>query len=215
MSLIYHWLFIAVWMAFAAYWLISARWVRKTKRAEPRRQTLLRVALSVAGTWLLFAPNLHLGPLNWRLLPQNHVTFFTGAGILLAGLGFAVWARIHLGQYWSGMITLKEGHRLIRTGPYAVVRHPIYTGIITGIAGTAVAVGELRGFLAVLMYTAIYYWKSRHEERLLTPEFGEEYPAYRQAVGALAPVSGPARTMFWLAAAAVAVLLAIGSCAER
>jgi protein-S-isoprenylcysteine O-methyltransferase Ste14 len=108
--------------------------------------------------------------------------------ILLAlGLGVAVWARRHLSTYWSGTITIKSEHRLIRTGPYARVRHPIYSGFIVGMVGTALALGELRGFLAVLILIIAYCRKIQIEEAWLLQRFGEEYRRYQRAVKALLP----------------------------
>jgi len=211
MSLVYHWLFPVVWGVFAIYWLGSALWAKKIKSGESRRQRIIRFILAVLAGALLFSPKSGPAPLSWRILPQGKTTFFTGAALLLAGLGFAVWARLHLGAYWSAMVAVKEGHRVIRTGPYRLVRHPIYTGLLTAFAGTAVAVGQLRAFLGAALLIAIYYRKSRNEESLLAAEFADEYPAYRSEVGALIPISGPPRTVFWSAVAAVLLILLIGS----
>ena len=123
-----------------------------------------------------------------RILPNLPVVFWGGVGLLVAGLGLAVWARLHLGRYWSGTITLKEGHRLIRSGPYAMVRHPIYTGIITAMVGTAITVGTVSGTLGVLLLLAAYLLKIRREERFLACEFGEEYARYRKDVNSLFPL---------------------------
>jgi protein-S-isoprenylcysteine O-methyltransferase Ste14 len=187
MKLFYQWFFPAVWMAFAAYWIISAGWVKKTKESEPRSARIIHLTLSTFAFVLVFAPWFRVGPLGWKLLPPGRIAFLAGAAVLVAGLGFAVWARLHLGQNWSATVTLKEGHRLIQTGPYALVRHPIYTGIIAGLAGTATASGELRGAIAVALLVIVYRFKSRREERLMVKEFGEEYVQYQKEVGALVP----------------------------
>jgi len=128
--------------------------------------------------------------LGWRILPNTKSLFFIGAAILMAGFLLAMWARFHLRRYWSASITLKEGHQLIRTGPYALVRHPIYTGVLLGALGTAIALGQVRGFMAVFLIAIAYWFKSAREEKMLLQEFGEEYTRYRQAVGALLPVAG-------------------------
>jgi protein-S-isoprenylcysteine O-methyltransferase Ste14 len=127
----------------------------------------------------------HVGWLGTRILAPYHALFFIGAGITAAGLAFAIWARVHLGEYWSGTITLKEGHRLIRSGPYALVRHPIYTGLILGMLGTAIAVDQIRGVLAFAILFASLWRKLRMEEKWMTEEFGEEYLQYRREVRAL------------------------------
>ena len=183
----YDWLFPVAWWTFVAYWMISALWVKKTKVIEP---LLPRLVHFLAGALALLILAFHESlpaPMNWKLWPQNKLTFWTGAAVTLAGLGFAVWARIHLGKFWSGAITLKEGHRLIRSGPYQIVRNPIYTGILTGVTGTAIALGKVCGLAALAILLAVYSWKIRREERLLAGEFGEEYAAYRREVPALVP----------------------------
>ena len=187
MNLIHLGLFPAAWTTFAIYWGVSAGRVKRTKESEPRGARIVHLTLSFFAFALVFSPAFRTGLLGWKLLPPGRMTFIVGAVILVAGLGFAVWARIHLGQNWSATVTLKEGHRLIRTGPYRLVRHPIYTGIITGLAGTAMALGELRGVIAVVLLTLVYLFKSRREERFMVKEFGDEYVRYRREVGALVP----------------------------
>ncbi|HEY1788085.1 MAG TPA: isoprenylcysteine carboxylmethyltransferase family protein [Verrucomicrobiae bacterium] len=188
MNLLYHWLFPCAWWSFVAYWLISAFWVRKTKFIE---SFLARMTHFWVGTLalLIFAFRGFLpAPMNWQLWPQNRLSFWTGAAVMLAGLGFAVWARIHLGRFWSGAITLKEGHRLIRSGPYQYVRNPIYTGILSGAAGTAIALGQVSGLIALVILWAVYSWKIHREQRLLAGEFGEEYAVYCRQVPSLIPL---------------------------
>jgi protein-S-isoprenylcysteine O-methyltransferase Ste14 len=111
------------------------------------------------------------------------------AGILLTyvGAGLAIWARYSLGQYWSGRITLKEGHQLIRVGPYAYIRHPIYSGLILAMAGTALVIGQWRAVVAVLLALFELSRKASKEEALLASEFGEQYGEYRRQAGFLAP----------------------------
>jgi len=98
-----------------------------------------------------------------------------------------VWARVHLGGNWSGIVTLKEDHELVRRGPYRWVRHPIYSGLLLAIAGSAVVRGEWRGFLALAIAFAALWRKLKLEERWLGETFGEQYAAYRRRVSALIP----------------------------
>ena len=107
--------------------------------------------------------------------------------MLAAGLGFAVWARRCLGRNWSGIVTVKQGHELIRSGPYALVRHPIYTGLLLAILGTASAIGEWRGLIAFVLITAGFVLKLRIEEDFISETFGEQYARYRAEVPALIP----------------------------
>src|SRR6185437_6641987 len=181
----HHWLFPVAWWSFVGYWLISALWVNKTKVMESPVSRVLHLLIGTFA-FLFFVFDDSFPPqVNRHLWPQNEFTFWLGAFVTVAGLGFAVWARAHLGRYWSGAITLKEGHRLIRTGPYQIVRNPIYTGILSGAAGTAITLGKVSGIVAVTILFAVYSWKIRREQRLLAGEFGEEYAAYCREVPAL------------------------------
>jgi protein-S-isoprenylcysteine O-methyltransferase Ste14 len=174
------------WLVFLLYWGLAALRVRPTKSSEARLSRL-RYNVWILAAALLFSIQPRWGPLSWRFLPTGLAVFFAGFGLTILGLSFAVWARYHLGSYWSGAVTIKEDHRLIRTGPYAVVRHPIYTGILLAMLGTAVSIGELRGLLAVGLAFAGFFIKSQMEERWLLQEFGTEYEQYRREVKALIP----------------------------
>jgi protein-S-isoprenylcysteine O-methyltransferase Ste14 len=136
---------------------------------------------------LLAFPSLGFGWLGREIVPWSEALYQVGAVLLFLGIGFAIWARVHLGQYWSAQVTLKPGHRLIRSGPYALARHPIYTGILLALIGTAVVVDEYRGVLAMLIALETFVRKLRIEERWLTQEFGAEYERYRKEVKALVP----------------------------
>jgi len=103
------------------------------------------------------------------------------------GLALTVWARMHLGANWSGTVTVKQDHELVRSGPYAWVRHPIYTGLLLMLAGTALALGEWRGVLALLIAFAALWRKLKLEERWMRETFGTAYDDYRRSVKALLP----------------------------
>ena len=106
---------------------------------------------------------------------------------MVAGLLFTIWARLYLGRNWSGVVTLKKDHELVRGGPYRFVRHPIYSGLLLAIAGSAVVRGEWRGVLALIIAFVALWRKLRLEERWLGEAFGEQYAAYRAEVAALIP----------------------------
>jgi protein-S-isoprenylcysteine O-methyltransferase Ste14 len=129
-------------------------------------------------------------PLPWlyrQILAQGLRNFWLGAAVTVVGLLFAVWARIHLGTNWSRSVTIKQDHQLIMSGPYGVVRHPIYTGILTGFVGTAIALGQVRGFIAfVLVFLALWY-KLRMEENWMRGQFGAAWEAYSRRTAALVP----------------------------
>jgi protein-S-isoprenylcysteine O-methyltransferase Ste14 len=103
------------------------------------------------------------------------------------GLLFAVWARQYLGSNWSGTVSIKKDHQLITNGPYALVRHPIYTGVLLALVGSAMAIGEWRAVLGLALASLALWRKLRLEKHLLHRQFGETYQAYCQRVPALIP----------------------------
>ena len=111
------------------------------------------------------------------------------AGILLtaAGIAFAIWARFYLGQNWSSAVSIKVGHQLIRTGPYQWVRHPIYSGLLVALLGTALARGKMISLVALPLFFLGFWIKSRMEEQFMRKTFGQEYIDYSQSTGALVP----------------------------
>jgi protein-S-isoprenylcysteine O-methyltransferase Ste14 len=185
MTSIYVWFFPVVWWVWVAYWYISAIGVRRAKRALSGGARLLLIVEIVAAVWLVSTNRFQGTWLGTPILRPSIAQFWIGAAVTVLGLGFSVWARVHLGEYWSGNVTLKEGHRLIRTGPYALVRHPIYTGILFGMLGSAIAIDQPRGVLAVAIVFVSFLRKLRKEEEWLTEEFGEEYLKYKREVRAL------------------------------
>ena len=176
-----------LWLAWIAYWMISARGVKATRRVESplsRAAHLVPLAIAVLLLWPQHLPNHFLGG---RFLPATSLAFFTGVALVIAGLGFSIAARRHLGRNWSAVVTLKRDHELVRSGPYRWVRHPIYTGLLLAFVGSAVARGEWRGVLAVAIVLAALWRKLRLEERWMIETFGDDYLRYRATVPALIP----------------------------
>jgi protein-S-isoprenylcysteine O-methyltransferase Ste14 len=136
---------------------------------------------------LLFAHRLDLGSLDLRFVPER--TWLRASGILLTylGAGIAIWARYSLGQYWSARVMLKVDHRLIRSGPYAYVRHPLYAGLLLAMVGTGLVVGEWRAVIGVVLGVLELSRKAAKEEALLATEFSEDYSEYRKHAGFLTP----------------------------
>jgi protein-S-isoprenylcysteine O-methyltransferase Ste14 len=177
-----------LWIAWLIVWGVSAIGVKRAVRRESRASRLSHMLpLAVVG-WLLAAPHAGGSWLAMRFLPPAAAWFWLGLALLAAGLGFSVAARVSLGGNWSGTVTLKDGHELIRRGPYRIVRHPIYTGLLMGLLGTALAIGELRGLVALGLATVAFLRKIPIEERFLTDQFGEAYGRYRAEVPALVPL---------------------------
>jgi protein-S-isoprenylcysteine O-methyltransferase Ste14 len=175
-----------LWAVWLAYWLISAFFTRRTARSESASSRLVYSLILAAGYILLFGLGIGLGPLDARILPADAAIQWAGVAITVAGLAFSVWARIHLGALWSGRITLKEGHRVIQSGPYALVRHPIYTGLLLAMTGTATTVGLLRSPIGVVVAAISFVIKYRREEAMLSQSL-PEYSEYRGRVRALIP----------------------------
>jgi protein-S-isoprenylcysteine O-methyltransferase Ste14 len=139
------------------------------------------------GAFLIFARASHLGPLDRRFLPDGQGIRTVALIMVVAGLGISVWARRHLGKFWSARVTLKQGHELIQSGPYARVRHPIYSGIALAMIGTAMFVGEWRALLGAAIFVVGHWQKARREEGLLASQFGPAYEEYRKRTGSLTP----------------------------
>ena len=184
---IYRAFFPAVWIAFFIYWQIRAIHTKKTERLEPAVSRILRVVTILVAIVLLSTTRI---PLPWLYRPLWRVgfwLFWLGAAVTVGGLLFAVWAREHLGGNWSRAVTIKQDHELISTGPYAVVRHPIYTGILAGFVGVAIALGEVRGLVALALMFLMFWFKLSKEERWMRSQFGEAYAEYVHRTAALVP----------------------------
>jgi protein-S-isoprenylcysteine O-methyltransferase Ste14 len=178
----------ALWLAWLIYWSIAAIGAKATRRRESVASRLSHIVPLAIGIILL---SMRRAPTAWlgiRLVPQTEGWFWLGFGLVASGLAFSVAARVWLGGNWSGLVTLKQNHELIRSGPYRWVRHPIYTGLLLAIFGTAVAQGEVRGLIALLLIAASFLRKIGIEEQFLAQQFGTAYSRYRAEVPALVPM---------------------------
>lgn len=176
-----------VWITLGVVWAIGALLTKRTARVQSRISRFIQAGLAAAGFFLLYQPNIPIGPLGWRFLPESAIAGYTGLALTICGAALAVWARIFLGRNWSATVTIKQGHEIIRQGPYALVRHPIYSGFLLAVLGTAIAIGELRGLLALGLVFLGFWMKLQTEEAFLEQEFGEQYLQYRQETKALIP----------------------------
>ena len=187
MQWLYDNFFLAAWIAFLLYWQLKSRDTKPTQRLEPAGSRIARTIAFLIVIARLGWRNLPLAWLYRHILPPAPWTFFLGAALLTAGLLLAVWARAHIGRNWSSSVTIKQDHQLIVTGPYAIARHPIYTGILTGFLGTAIATTQVRGLLAFVLVMLALGFKLRLEEQWMRNQFGEAYAAYSKRVAALVP----------------------------
>lgn len=179
--------FLVVWIVFFLYWQIRAAGTKTTRRLEPGASPVMRPLVFLIVVVLLFTT---LVPLPWlyrNLWPSGIWPFWVGAALTSGGLLFAVWAREHLGRNWSRSVSIKQGHELITTGPYALVRHPIYTGILMGFLGTAIATSQIRGLICFALVFLVFWPKLRLEEEWMRSQFGETYATYAHRTAALVP----------------------------
>lgn len=186
-SLLHRWLFPALWAAWASYWWLSSRDVKETVRREPLMSRMLHLGPMVLAALVLASPGYGVPGLAARVVPWAPWLFWLGAAVAGAGLAFAVWARRTIGRNWSAIVTLKQDHELVTSGPYALVRHPIYTGLLLAFLGWAVAVDRWRGVMALAIVFLALLRKYRIEERWMQERFGVAYDAYRARVKALVP----------------------------
>ena len=176
-------------MALGVVWAVAAFASKRTVQRQGGPSRLLHVGLMFLGIALIF--NLYHwfdgGWLATRIIPREEPFVLGGAILTLAGLFFCIWARLALGSNWSGTVTIKQNHELIQRGPYKIVRHPIYTGFLFALLGTALVYGAIRGFVGLLVCGLALWIKSRGEEQFMVQQFGEQYIAYRREVRALIP----------------------------
>jgi protein-S-isoprenylcysteine O-methyltransferase Ste14 len=177
----------ALWLAWMGLWIVAAFYTKPTRWKESAGSRALHIIPLLLCAALLAAPHAFPSVLAARIVAPGRMLPSIGALWVAAGLGLAVWARWYLGRNWSGTVTLKEDHALVRTGPYRFARHPIYTGLLIALIGTAAAIGELRGVLAVACAFIGLVWKIRVEEERMRLTF-PEYEEYRKETAALIPL---------------------------
>jgi protein-S-isoprenylcysteine O-methyltransferase Ste14 len=185
--MIWRYLIAGPWIVFAAYWGVSALKTRRTISRESFASRYGVLLLEVLGFVMLFSGVPEIGVLGERVVPQTYAGAATGVALTWIGIAIALWARWHLGQYWSARITLKEDHQIIRTGPYAHFRHPIYSGLDLAAIGGAVAIDEWRCVVAVGIIVLAYWIKAKREESMLARQFGEVFDEHRRHTGFLIP----------------------------
>lgn len=184
-------LILCSWSVLTVVWVVKRRYTKPTR--ERSDTALQRVSYSwsaFVGVCLIlgglpYAPyRIAFGPTLWGSSP---VAAWLGAAFAFAGLLFAIWARLGLGTNWSARVVLKIDHELVTQGPYAVVRHPIYSGLLLMVTGTAIASGTYGSMLGLLLVTLGAWIKLRREEALMLRAFPDSYPGYQRRVKCLIP----------------------------
>ena len=176
-----------LWLLFALSWLAAALWSsRPSGRLSVRDEVPSRIALILGGIIFFIPARDYQGP--FRIWYPDRILFWACIAAMLIGFAFAWWARLTMGALWSGRITLKPDHRILDTGPFGVVRHPIYTGILLAVLGTLLVKGTVLGVIGALVIALGLWMKARLEERWLSAELGTDaYEAYRRRVPMLVP----------------------------
>jgi len=183
-----------LWVAWIIYWVLGeplyqyARHQSKTALKRGGRNNILSYIFLMAAFGVLqvsFAGRLAF--LGEGFLPDTIVVSLTGFVLTIAGLAFSVWARVYLGSNWSPIATLKRDQTLVRTGPYGIVRHPIYSGLIIAIIGTALVFGGYRVIVSIVCVFLFAWVRITEEEKLMSKQFGEDYVRYKREVKAIIP----------------------------
>jgi protein-S-isoprenylcysteine O-methyltransferase Ste14 len=188
-------LIVWLWWGWGLYWMLSAMRNKATQRRESLSSRLAHLLPLALGATLIAWPQPRWSALGWRLWPPSPAAYWIGVALVIAGLAFAIWARVHLGGNWSGTVTVKQGHELIRSGPYGYVRHPIYTGLITALIGTTVASGTVNAVLGLAIIVVAFVRKLRTEEDFMRETFPAAYERYCAEVPALIPFTRPRLSM--------------------
>lgn len=175
------------WAAVGVVWLVGLISTKRTVRSQSAGTRLFHLALAALGFALLSRSVFTQGWLGKRFVPSNDSIALAGLALTTVGCLFAIWARLALGSNWSARATVKADHELVTGGPYAVARHPIYTGLLLAAVGTALAEGEWHGLLGVFVILLALMVKMSQEERLMVQTFPSTYPEYRRRVKALIP----------------------------
>ena len=177
-----------LWNVLLIVWLAMLFGRKSTKQSETAWERIQHVVPVLVAFWLLFESSWSV--LDLRVVPETPAVLWVGVLLTALGVGISVWARLSLGANWSGMVTLKKGHELVRKGLYRWIRHPIYTGILLGFVGTALIKGHVRSWVGLAILWTSFYFKARREERFLRQEFGEGFEEHARRTGMFLPKLG-------------------------
>lgn len=177
----------SAWAIWLGVWLLMAFFSKSNKRRESPAQRLQHVLPAMFGFLLIFRMGSGASWLSRAVFPDNPTLMLAGLAVTILGLLFAIWARLALGSNWSGTVTIKANHELIRRGPYRFIRHPIYTGMLAALLATAITQRMVTGLLGFAVVAFALYWKAQREESFLSQEFGEAFTEHRRHTGMFLP----------------------------
>lgn len=178
---------VALWILLGLYAVFAILRIRGTKQLQSLFSRLPHVGTMIVAFVLLLEKQRHFGPLEHRFLLDSQAWIWIGIVLTACGIALAIWARSYLGANWSATITIRADHSLVNTGPYARLRHPIYSGMLLAIAGTALAQGNWRGLLAWVIALVAWSIKAKKEEAWLQSEFGAQFDEHTRRTGFLLP----------------------------
>ena len=176
----------ALWFIFVIAWNVTARPAPTIATLGARRERLYSLVISLGLIMIVVAPSL-LVRRGFQIWINPPLLAWGMLLVVAAGIALCWWAKLHLGSLWSANVTRKEGHRVVDSGPYRLVRHPIYTGLIVGLLATGVAEGTMSGIIGAALIIYGIYLKASSEERFLRVELGAPYEAYSRRVPMLVP----------------------------
>jgi len=178
---------VAAWIGLLIVWVIGGFMTKTTVRKQSTASRLLEIVPMALVFMLFFSSRTLADWTSMQFVPDTLAWRSLGTAMTVAGAALAIWARFYLGRNWSATVTVKQEHELIRTGPYRVVRHPIYSGLLLALLGTAIYGGQVKGLIAVAVAMIVWKMKSLREESFMQSEFGEQYAQYRREVKGLVP----------------------------
>ena len=175
------------WGIFVVVWVLAALFTKRTVYHQSGAQRLRYIIPILIGWYLVFRGYRLPPPFNIHLIPQTDAILVAAAILCLGGLGLCLWARAVLGRNWSGTVTLKEDHELIVRGPYRLVRHPIYTGLLAMIIATWMEQAHIAGIIGLVLVFISFWIKLNGEEEVMRKQFPDQYPAYAARVKRIIP----------------------------
>jgi protein-S-isoprenylcysteine O-methyltransferase Ste14 len=184
-----YWAIISIcWAVFWIYWSFATPRRHSSKRKVARTFTLLNTGLLYLGFLLILLGRSVSGSLGWLVVPQTMLIHVMGTVFVIAGVAFAIWSRHSLRTNWRGEVAITEGQQFIRSGPYAIVRHPIYAGMLLGLLGTTLVSSTVASLFGLLLAIISLWQKAWIEEQFLVAEFGALYGNYQREVKFLIPL---------------------------